>query len=271
MTANQINYQVMLINRARAQEEARHNLAMEYETQRSNLAQEDLKNYANLTSRKQLYESQRANRANEGLQRGTLFEAMRANKVREYENLRHNTASENEARRHNKENENVAIWETEWRRQATVDDLNEQIRHNKEQEAINWANAMANAASATAAKINAQAAASTASSRWYDSMINAGYVNAKIGTEKAHAKLYKAQAKTESERPDLVHNQGEYYGKLGVSESFKPGLYRSQTVDNYLSAVESGTKSVKNVSDTVTTWINPALIGGGKNPIGFSK
>lgn len=83
MTRNQIDWQNMLISGKRQSEDARHNLATEFETKRSNLAREYLTGDEIRVKRDNLEEAMRHNKVSEWLDDFRNQEAKRHNQVDE--------------------------------------------------------------------------------------------------------------------------------------------------------------------------------------------
>lgn len=196
MTSNQIAY-------AKAQEERRHNRAMEKqaerelsETQRSNLERESNNRYVTT-------ETQRHNLVTEGTNTILAQETQRSNRVKEQESIRSNAQKERENYRHNRSMEDLGVYELAEKRnvrqetarqfdaaqalrelsfkwQQFLDDWNQQNailyreenrRHNLAQESIGygnigvgWAQAAASQQQAQAAQKQAQAALQNAAS-----------------------------------------------------------------------------------------------------------
>lgn len=100
MTKMQIDWQ-------NADENIRHNKAVEEETIRHNVASEQLSADTNSIRRAELDESRRTHQVNEGLNATQLNETIRHQQAMDAETMRHNGATEQEIKRHNESTEAV--------------------------------------------------------------------------------------------------------------------------------------------------------------------
>lgn len=165
MTANQIAYMQAVTAEKTMLENARHNRIMEYETARTNRANELLKDSANKeTARSNLAkesETSRSNKANEAIKTAS-----------HYENVRHNIIGEGISSANQKAQEThwtnsdqlgkdtLTATEANWLRQYGIDLSNVEIGwHKAESDRIK---AGASVTSASAAVVSAQAAAKNA-------------------------------------------------------------------------------------------------------------
>lgn len=100
MTKMQIDWQ-------NADENIRHNKAVEEETIRHNVASEQLSADTNSIRRAELDETRRTHQVNEGLNATQLNETIRHQQAMDAETMRHNGATEQEIKRHNESTEAV--------------------------------------------------------------------------------------------------------------------------------------------------------------------
>nr|UDL14580.1 MAG: hypothetical protein [Jiangsu picobirnavirus 88] len=106
MTRNQIAYKEL-------QEQRRHNYAMEFETNRANLAKED-------ATRVQNAETQRHNMVNENVEQRKVMETGRSNRAHESETNRHNVTVEAETMANN-----LRTWTEMKRHNESVESINQ--------------------------------------------------------------------------------------------------------------------------------------------------
>lgn len=100
MTKMQVEWQ-------NADENVRHNRAVEEETIRHNVASEQLSADVNSIRRAELDETRRSHQVNEGLNATQLNETIRHQQAMDAEAMRHNGATEQEIKRHNESTEAV--------------------------------------------------------------------------------------------------------------------------------------------------------------------
>lgn len=265
MTANQIAY-------ARAQEEKRHNRAVEKqaanelaETSRANLEREANNRYVT-------EETNRHNLVVEGTNTILAKETKRSNLAKEAENYRSNTQKERENYRHNRSTEDLGVYELaekrevrsenarqfeaqqnlrdatfawqkfldDWNQQNTILYRDEQRRHNLAQESIGfgnlgvgWAQAAASQAQAAAAQSQAAAAMRNAATNEVNAATAYARQKADEGNIMSSLMVKSQEAMTKQQDADTRQKQLEYQNPFG-----KVGA-----------GIEWTTRNIKNLAD----------------------
>lgn len=207
MTQNQIAYwQNVEMHRA--------NLARERENTRTNVANEEIKRFAN-------FENQRHNIAMESFNRSSLAETKRHNVKGEFntafantETARHNRITEKQSGKMLKE----SIRHNKVAERQNLKSINEGIRHNKANERYQTATLPIQWANAHAAQLGASASMTTAGANVTNASAN--LQNAQTNAFNAQTNRYNADTTYGKAYADVILRSGDKFGSIPLVGNF---------------------------------------------------